>query len=117
MPKQQTDASRNRWANPVRIIFAISLALAIVGGRASASSGKFSLLNMASEPIVRVSVPQVRAERSYRVTSDSHYSVQVEFKSGKRLVKDSGYFTNGASFDDEITVTDSNIELTNRSIK
>jgi hypothetical protein len=130
MPKRQTDGSRNRWANPARIIFAISLALGIMGGRASASSGKFSLLNRATETIVRASVticgqtielanipPEVRAEKFYRVTSDSHYSIQVEFKSGKKLLKETGYVTNGASFDDEIVVTGSTIEVKNRSIK
>jgi hypothetical protein len=130
MPKQKTDVSQERWTKPARIIFAIWLMLAVGDGQASASSGKFSLLNKSTEPIAGASVticgqtielknipPSEHAEGSYRVTSDSHYSIKVEFVSGKKLAKETGYVTNGASFDDEIVVTGSTIEVTNRSIK
>jgi len=92
--------------------------------------GYFFLVNKATEPIAHASVvicgqtielkdisPSKGAGGSYKVTSDSHYTIQVEFKSGKRLKKETGYVTNGMDFQDEITVTDSDIEITDSKVK
>lgn len=91
----------------------------------TANHGNFTLVNKAMEPIARASVtvcgqtieltniqPNKSAEGSYTVKSDSHYSIQVEFQSGKKLHKDTGYVTNGMDFQHEIVITDSDIELT-----
>ena len=95
-----------------------------------AHSGSFALVNHASEPIAHASVSicgqtiELRdiqsgrsATRSYRVTSDSHYGIRVEFGSGKQLYKEVGYVTNGVDFQHEISVTDSDIEITATQVK
>jgi penicillin V acylase-like amidase (Ntn superfamily) len=56
--------------------------------------------------------PNTSAAGFYKVTGDSGYTIEVEFQSGKTLRKETGYVTNGMDFQDEITVTDSDIEIT-----
>ena len=48
---------------------------------------------------------------SYKVKSDSHYKILVEFESGKKLTKDLGYVTNGLDFKDALIVTEDDILL------
>lgn len=87
------------------------------------------LLNKASESISRVSISicgqTIRmseiqfggtAQGSYEVTSDSHYTISVEFYSGKKIQKDIGYVTRGMNFWHEITITDSDIQITNAKV-
>ncbi len=87
--------------------------------------GSFSLVNKTKEPIARASVaicgqtiklkdiqPNTSAAGFYKVTGDSGYTIEVEFQSGKTLRKETGYVTNGVDFQDEITVTESDIEIT-----
>ncbi|GAC1469139.1 MAG: hypothetical protein PVSMB1_17720 [Gemmatimonadaceae bacterium] len=94
------------------------------------NKGNFSLVNKAKEPITRASVaicgqtielkdvqPNKSGAGSYEVTSDSHYTIQVEFQSGTKLKKETGYVTHGMDFQHEITVTDSDIEITNSKAK
>ena len=89
------------------------------------SKGSFSLVNKTKEPIARASVticgqtielkdiqPNTSVAGSYEVKSDSHYTIKVEFQSGKRLQKETGYVTHGMDFQDKIEVTDSDIEIT-----
>ena len=89
------------------------------------NQGNFTLVNKAKEPIAHASViicgqtielkdiqPNKSAAGSYEVKSDSHYTIQIKFQSGKKLKKETGYVTNGMDFQDEITVTDSDIEIT-----
>lgn len=95
-----------------------------------ANKGSFILENGSKEPIVRALVvicdqtielndvqPNKSAAGSYEVTSDSHYTIQVELQSGKRLRKETGYVTHGMDFHHEITVTDSDIEITDSTAK
>lgn len=56
--------------------------------------------------------PTKSALGSYKVKSDSHYDVRVEFQSGKKLQRGVGYVTSSLDFQDEITVTDTDIEIT-----
>ena len=56
--------------------------------------------------------PNTSVAGSYEVKSDSHYTIKVEFQSGKRLQKETGYVTSGMDFQAEIVVTDSDIEIT-----
>lgn len=94
------------------------------------NEGDFSLVNRAKEPITHASVaicgqmielkdiqPGKSAAGSYEVKSDSHYTIQVEFQSGKKLKKEIGYVTHGMDFQHEITVTDSDIEITDSQAK
>lgn len=96
----------------------------------TANSGSFSLVNRTNEPITRATVtvcgqtielkdikPAKSAVGSYKVTSDSHYTVHIEFLSGKKLDKETGYVTNGMDFRHEITVTDRDIEVTGTNIR
>jgi hypothetical protein len=83
------------------------------------------LINKADEPIVRATVaicgqtielkdiqPGESVSGSYDVTSDSHYTIEIEFQSGKHLRKETGYVTSGMDFQHEITVTGSDIDVT-----
>ena len=94
------------------------------------NEGSFLLVNKAKEPIARVLVtvcdqtielkdiqPNKSAPGSYKVKFDSHYDVKVEFQSGKKLQKELGYVTTGFDFQDEITVTDTDIEITDNKAK
>ena len=89
------------------------------------SKGNFTLINKATEPIARASVvicgqtielkdiqPNTSAAGFYKVKGEDHYTIQVEFQSGKTLRRETGYVTSGLDFQDEITVTDSDIEIT-----
>lgn len=102
----------------------------IVTASCTANTGNFSLVNKAKEPIAHASVtvcgqtiemkgiqPTKSAQGSYKVKSDSHYDVKVEFQSGKKLQKEVGYVTNGLDFQHEITVTDTDIEITDNKVK
>jgi hypothetical protein len=98
---------------------------ALLGAVACGSTkGTVSLVNRAEEPISRATIdvagqtleitnlgPSETATRTFRVTKDSHYTVEVVFRSGKRLKKDDGYVTPGFDFDDRIVVTESTLEL------
>jgi len=88
------------------------------------NTGRFLLVNNAAEPIGHASVsicgqtiqfrdiePNKSAHGSYRVTSDSHYTIRLKFKSGRTLQKEAGYVTNGMNFNDQIIITDTDIEL------
>lgn len=56
-------------------------------------------------------MPDERHKIRYKLGGDSSYAVTVKFKSGKELRKDVGYVTNGMEFDDELHVTDKDIEI------
>lgn len=109
-------------------LFKIGLA-ALVLVECSNHKGHFRLLNKASEPLQHVNVnvcgqsisadnvlPLGEMVGDFVVKSDSHYSVQIEFKSGKKLQKDIGYITNGVDFNHEITVTDGDLSISNTKI-
>lgn len=98
----------------------------------SCTTGKrnFSLINKAQEPIARALVkicgqtielrninPRNSAAGSSDVKSDSHYAIEVEFRSGKKLRKETGYVTNGMDFQHDISVTDSDIEITDSKVQ
>lgn len=81
--------------------------------------GKVSIINQSQEAVARVYIavchqeirlgeiaPLARAEAEFRVTGDSHYHVEVGFRSGKQLSADLGYITNGMDYEDEILVRD-----------
>jgi hypothetical protein len=92
------------------------------------NEGRFVIKNNAAEPIVRASVlicgqtehfEQIDVRQmktgTYHVTTDSHYDVKVEFRSGRILERKLGYVTNGLNFDDELTVSDADIEITSKN--
>ncbi len=89
------------------------------------NTGSFLLLNKASEPIARILVnicgqsiefkdvnPAHSASGSFKVKSDSHYKIEVEFQSERKLQKEIGYVTHGLHVEDEITITDKDIQIT-----
>jgi hypothetical protein len=88
------------------------------------NKGSFTLVNKSKESISSASIsicgqtqqfmnirPNDKISAFYRIKSDSHYAVQVEFQSGKKLQSELGYVTNGLDFKDEITVKDSTITI------
>jgi hypothetical protein len=93
--------------------------------------GSFLLINKADQPILRASVmvcgqtielndiqPTQSAQGFYKVRSDSHFDIIVEFQSGEKLQRKIGYVTNGFDFQHEMVVTDTDIEITSsRSLK
>jgi hypothetical protein len=93
-----------------------------------ANKGTVWVINNATEPISRCIVsicgqtielrdilPTKSAEGFYKVKSDSHYDISIEFQSGRKLRKELGYVTNGLDFHDRIVVTNTDIVLENRS--
>jgi hypothetical protein len=87
--------------------------------------GTVSLVNKADEPISRATLdtswgekvevanldPSKTATMTYRVR-EGEYRVEVVFRSGKRLTKETVYLTPGFDYQDEIAVTGSDIQLT-----
>ena len=105
-------------------IIATLISAFIVAGCAD-HKGSFSIINKTNEAIVggsvvicqqRIVLPEVPpgsvVTGAYKVTSDSHYNIEVEFASGKKLHKEVGYVTNGMDFQDAIAITESDIEIT-----
>jgi hypothetical protein len=91
--------------------------------------GNFLLTNSGKELITRASVTICnqtndfhdipsgkRVAGTYKVTSDSHFVVEVEFSSGRKLRKEDGYVTNGIDFRHEIIVTESGIQVASRTL-
>jgi len=87
-------------------------------------TGNFLLVNNAAEPIFEAHVvicdqeielhdipPGNSASGFYDVKFDSHYSVKIEFQSGKELRGEVGYVTNREDIKHVITVTDSDIQI------
>lgn len=111
------------------LIIAICVALFfLVMVSCIANKGSILLVNNAKEPISRVIVsvcgqtielrdiePAKSAIGAYKVKSDSHYDIRIEFQSGKRLWKELGYVTNGLDFHDRIVVTDTDIVIGERN--
>lgn len=107
------------------VLVAISAALLfLVMASCTTNKGSFVLVNKAKETIARAVVivceqtiefqaiqPTTSRSASYKVQSDSHYDVKVEFGSGKRLHKEIGYLTNGVDFHHEMIVTDNDIDI------
>lgn len=74
----------------------------ITGGTLKICNQQFKLSNIEPNGVEHI---------AYRVRSDSHYSVVIEFQSGKKLEKDIGYVTSGADFRDQLLVQDTDIVL------
>jgi hypothetical protein len=56
-------------------------------------------------------MPEKSVSFHYRVTSDSHYQIQLQFDSGATWQRDVGYVTNGMDFRDIALIGESEIEL------
>lgn len=107
-------------------LVAVSAALIwIVTASCTSNKGQTKLVNKAKETITRAVVlvcgqtielksiqPTKSAFGFYEVKADSHYDVKVEFQSGSKLHKEIGYVTNGKDFQDEVIVTEGDIQLT-----
>jgi hypothetical protein len=48
----------------------------------------------------------------YKVRSDSHYKLEVEFNSGRKLEQELGSVTSGLDFEDILTLNDRDVSLT-----
>ena len=109
--------------NGSRPLFAV-LAAAAVALSCASNKGSFTLVNDAGEPIALASVRVCgqlielrgvpvgqRVEGRYRVRSDSHYTIEIEFQSGRRLREEAGYVTNGLDFHHLVRVKTEGIEV------
>lgn len=113
--------------NWVLIILGIGCLL-VVGSMAASSffshQGEVSIVNQATELVVKGEInicdqnftfENIKPRESkifiYKVTSDSHYKIEVEFGSGKKLTKEIGYVTNGLDFKDTVVIKNDDIEL------
>jgi hypothetical protein len=87
--------------------------------------GQVLILNAASEPVKNGQleicgqkflfgeIEQGKTKAiQYKVRSDSHYKLEVEFSSGKKLEKELGAVTNGMDFQDILTLDDHGVLLT-----
>ncbi len=111
------------------LIFGVLLSI-LFATSCTSNTGDFALVNKANETIARASVeisgqkfefmdvePNETVLSSYEVRFDSHYTIEIEFQTGRLLQKETGYVTSGMDFQHEITVTSSNIELTDIKVK
>jgi hypothetical protein len=86
--------------------------------------GDFSLENRAREAIARAAVqichqkfefgeipPGEARTATFKIRTDSHYDVAVEFKSGRAIDAHVGYVTSGANFNDKLIVKDNEVVL------
>ena len=93
------------------------------------NKGNFTLLNNSDESISRVAVticgqtvelkdiyPGQQMVGAYQVESDSGVKVYVKFKSGKTIIKEDGYVTNGKDFSHRINVSNSEVDITTISL-
>ena len=82
------------------------------------------LINNADQPIRRASIEicnqkievknvpvSKRVSESYKINSDGHFVIDVEFESKKTLHKELGYVTNGFDFKHKIKITENDIEI------
>jgi len=113
---------------PLTIVSLVSTLLIMIS--CTANQGSFFLINHAKEPISHAIVvvcgqtvelndiqPTKNAQGSYKVNSDSHYDIKIEFQSGKKLEEKMGYVTNGFDFHHEFVVTDTGIEILKKNDK
>jgi len=88
------------------------------------NTGTVVVLNKANDMIARVVIkvsgqeltisdlaPSQSSTATYQVRTEGHYSIDVEFRSGKHLQKELGYITSGFDVRDQILVTDSDIQI------
>jgi len=87
--------------------------------------GQVLILNAATEPIKNGQLEvcgqkfpfgEIEQGKSkaiqYKVRSDSHYKLEVEFNSGKKMEKELGSVTNGLDFQDILTLSDREASFT-----
>lgn len=86
------------------------------------NDGEVQIINSASEPVrsgeievcnQRFNLGTIERGKSktinYKVRSDSHYNLIVEFNSGRNLAKELGYVTSGRDFKDILTLSDNDV--------
>ena len=87
--------------------------------------GKVRIVNMATESVATGRIEILDQQMTFSnlargreknfhfyVVSDAHYDVTIEFVSGKKLVRELGYLTNGSDYDETIVIEDDYIILT-----
>lgn len=59
--------------------------------------------------------PGEKQRINFKVTSDSHYEVSVQFVSGKKMKQNVGYITNGINYEDNLIIKDNEIIIEQES--
>jgi len=54
---------------------------------------------------------------SYKIGPDSHYSIEAQFRSGRRLRREDKYVTSGMNFTHEIAIGDSSVSVILRRLE
>ncbi len=93
------------------------------------SSGKITVINKSDEVVTYVKIEICRqvmqfkmlqinssTESVFKINGDSHYSVIIEFASGRQLEKEMGYVTNGICVEDIIIITNDTIFLDRNAV-
>jgi len=108
-----------RWV-PTGVVLLTTL----LGASCDRNTSTISVVNWSGESVARVVVVlcgqkvemanlemSEAAQATYRITCEGHYSIDVEFQSGRRLQKEVGYVTSGFDFHHRLHVTASDVEL------
>lgn len=111
----------------LKFLFALTSLLFVLA--CTEYSGRVILVNKSSDIISQATVsicdqvmkfydinPNNSKEDGYRVRSDSHYLIEVKFKSGKTIKRETGYVTNGMNVYHKITITDNDLTITDAKI-
>jgi hypothetical protein len=111
------------WATGILAL----LGVAIFAFARSTNKGEVSIVNEATESIRAGKIvicghqfefgelkPREKKQIPYKVRSDSHYDMTVQFAPGKTLTRQVGYVTSGTDFHDTLTVKDDEVSLTSR---
>jgi len=118
--------SKLLWLTAISVLVLVLAAVLAIG--LSSNKGEVSVVNQAAEPIragtieicnQRLTLGETKPNESkrihYKVKSDSHCNITIEFASGKKLTRHLGYVTSGMDFHDTLIVKDGDIAFENRS--
>lgn len=118
------------WHKLIKIAGVVAVLVVVVFGvrlLGSRSYGVVTVINDSQEEIhVSVAVcrqnftipsllPAQRQRVRYELLADSDYAVKVRFKSGRELEKTDGYVANGLVINDELHITDKDMQIVSLS--
>ena len=61
--------------------------------------------------------PRERREWNFNITYDSHYKITIVFETGKKIIKELGYVTQGFDFQHILAVTEVDILIESSKVK
>jgi len=107
----------------------LSSMLGLISG-CGKNKADFVLVNNSNEKIISGSVSLLKqsikvgsidaggiVNGGFIIETDSHYHVEVQFESGRKIGKDVGYVTRGFDFNDEIIVSSNDVSIQSKKIE